>query len=284
MIHAIFWLILYAALHNPLSIDVQETLTIDSLGACQGVDFQHGALYLYGDREVGVIRKYTLHSDDLAYSGEEYQLTRHGENVINHPTGLAVRPEGAFIGNTIRLNREGTNWKALIYHIDWEGLMRDHNLDDHVLNVVEDDACIQGTRPEYVRLGDAWYLATADYGDRQNEVRLYDPERLKTASRTSDEGVLVDKFSCGPWVQNLHWIDEQEILVLIQNQEEGRKWRLTFLDFKQSLTEGEAAVIQVVDIDRHDELEGFTLTDNPGEAIAVSAHRKDNVSIVNVRW
>jgi hypothetical protein len=38
-------------------------------------------------------------------------------------------------------------------------------------------------------------LATAHYGSVANEIRLYDPERLKTAARTSEPGVLVHSIS-----------------------------------------------------------------------------------------
>ena len=188
------------------------------------------------------------------------------------------------MGNTIRLNPQGTDWKADIYCIDWEGLLRDRTLDGNIINTIEDDACIQGTRPEYVRVGDRWLVATADYGNQRNEVRLYDPERLKTAQHTSEQGVVYQKFSCGPWVQNLYWIDDQGILVLIQNQDEGKRWRLTFLNLAQSLRDGKASVIKAIDIDRNDELEGFTLLGGLQQGIAVTAHRKDNVSLVEMNW
>jgi hypothetical protein len=143
---------------------------------------------------------------------------------------------------------------------------------------------VQGTRPEYVRYGGKWYVATADYGPVRNEVRLYDPERLARAKKTSEPGVLVKKFGCTPWVQNLHWIPEKNILVLIQNQIEGRRWRFTFLDLKKSVEMGQQQVIRTVDIDRADELEGFTLLDNPATGIAVSSSRRDNVAVMGLGW
>ncbi len=268
-----------------VQLSIARTFTVDSLGACQGVSYQDGYAYLYGDREVGVMRQYQVNTSGLKYTGLEVQFTQDGKNVINHPTGLA-RHSGlpTFMGNTIRLNPEGTDWKAVIYCLDWERLLRDRTLDGSIINTIEDDACIQGTRPEYVRVGGKWFVATADYGNQRNEVRLYDPEKLRAAKRTSEPGVLHQKFSCGPWVQNLHWIDDTKILVLVQNQNEGKQWRLTFLDLAQSLQRGEAVVIKKIDIDRNDELEGFTLLGDPRHGVAVSAHRKDNVSLVDMKW
>ena len=127
-------------------------------------------------------------------------------------------------------------------------------------------------------------MATADYGNKANEVRLYDAIKLAKASKTSEKGLLYKKFTCSPWVQNLHFIQEKGILVLIQNQIEGRKWRLTFLDLNKSIEMGKEQVIKVVDTDKTDELEGFTLTDSEQHGIAVSSSRKNNVSLIDLNW
>lgn len=269
-------------------VDMQIThaMSIDSLGACQGVSWQQGRLFLYGDREVGMIREYAIAGDSLVFINKEYRLTLHDTDVINHPTGIAIHDKlPVFIGNSIRLNAAGTLWKAIIYSVNWEGLLKTGTLDGNLLNTIEDDACIQGTRPEYVQYKNKWYVATADYGSKANEVRLYDPALLAKAKKTSENGVLVKKFTCSPWVQNLHWIPGKNILVLIQNQVEGRKWRFTFLDLEKSLAAGTEQVIKVVDInERPDELEGFTFLNNTLQGIAVSSSRKDNANMVEVRW
>lgn len=36
---------------------MDRPITIDSLGACQGISYQKGRIFLYGDREVGMIRE-----------------------------------------------------------------------------------------------------------------------------------------------------------------------------------------------------------------------------------
>jgi hypothetical protein len=128
-------------------------------------------------------------------------------------------------------------------------------------------------------------VATADYGDKGNEVRLYDPAALAKAKKTSEKGVVYKKFTCTPWVQNLYWMADKGYLVLIQNQIEGRRWRFTYVDLEKSVAEGKQVVIKSVDIDRADELEGFTFLDNHyTKGIAVTSSRKNNVNMLNVNW
>jgi hypothetical protein len=278
-------IIILASFTTVINMSVTHANTVDSLGACQGVSFQKGKVFLYGDREVGAIREYKISDDTLVVVNREMKLTMHDTDVINHPTGIAYHGDyPVFIGNSIRLNKEGTLWKAVIYCVDWKGLQRTGTLDGNLLNTIEDDTCIQGTRPEYVQYKKKWYVATADYGNKANEVRLYDPAALKTAKKTSDKMVLYKKFTCSPWVQNLHWVADKGVLLLIQNQIEGRKWRFTFLDMEKSIDSGKESVIKVIDIDRNDELEGFTFLNNYKEGIAVTSSRKNNVNKVAVNW
>lgn len=267
-------------------LSINKSFTIDSLGACQGASYQNGTVFfLYGDREVGVIRGFRYASDSLQYSGKEMRLTLNDTDVINHPTGMAFHENlPFFIGNSIRLNKEGTLWRAVIYCINWEKLQSTGTLDGNLLNTIEDDACIQGTRPEYVEYNNKWYVATADYGDNGNEVRLYDPASLSKAKKTSDKGVLYKKFTCTPWVQNLYWMEDKGILVLIQNQVEGRKWRFTYVDLEKSIRSGKQSVIKQIDIDRSDELEGFVFLPEADKGIAVTSSRKNNVNLMNTSW
>ncbi len=233
-----------------------------------------------------MIREYTIQHDSLVYLQKEMRLTLNDTDVINHPTGLAVHENyPVFIGNSIRLNKEGTLWRAVIYCINWKGLQKTGRLDGNLLNTIEDDACIQGTRPEYVEYNHKWYVATADYGGKGNEVRLYDPGVLKYAKKTSDKGVVYKKFTCTPWVQNLYWIADKGQLLLIQNQIEGRKWRFTYVDLAKSLASGKQEVTKVIDIDsRADELEGFAFLNTLNKGIAVSSSRRDNVNTMNINW
>ena len=267
-----------------INLTPTQSVTLDSLGACQGVSYLDGKAWLYGDREVGMIRAYTVERNTLTYTGQEIRLTQNGQDVINHPTGIAHNGIGpTFIGNSIRLNPEGTKWRAMIYAVDRNGLLRTGTLDGNLRNTIEDDACIQGTRPEYVTYQNKPFVATADYGNRANEVRLYDPQKLATAKKTSEPGVLVHKFTCSPWVQNLHWIPSKGILVLIQNQIEGRRWRFTFVDLAKSVQIGTEQIIKTIDIDKADELEGFTLL-NDTTGIAVTSSRRDNATFVHLDW
>ena len=268
-----------------IEMEITHAYTLDSLGACQGISYQKGRIFLYGDREVGVIREYALVGDSLQYLQKQMKLTVDGKNLINHPTGIAYNGnENVFIGNSIRLNKEGTLWKAMIYCVNWKGLQRTGNLDGNLINTIEDDTCIQGTRPEYVQYKHKWYVATADYGNKANEVRLYNPVLLSKVKKTSEKGVLVAKFTCSPWVQNLIWVPGKEILVLIQNQIEGRRWRFTYVDLNKSIESGHEEVIKVVDLDRNDELEGFTFLNTPALGIAVTSSRKNNANTLQIHW
>lgn len=288
-----FWLFLmpaallsFAFLQQQKGMEITKSQSIDSLGACQGVSYQNGRIFLYGDREIGVIREYKESGDSLQYLNNEIRLTVAGQDLINHPTGMAVKGNlPVFIGNSVRLNAEGSLWKAVIYQVNWEGLQKTRTLDGNLISTIDDDTCIQGTRPEYVQYQNKWYVATADYGGKANEVRLYDPVVLAKAKKTSDKGVLVKKFSCSPWVQNLLWIPEKKQLVLIQNQVEGRKWRFTYVDLDRSIASGKEEVLRVVDIDeRADELEGFAFTGSLNNGIGVSSSRRNNVNRMQVNW
>ena len=273
-----------AFLNREITVTIDRETTVDSLGACQGVSYQSGRVFLYGDREIGMIREYKMQGDTLHYLGKEYKLTEKGQDVVGHPTGIAYNgSENIFIGNSVRLNPEGTKWKAVIYHVNWNGLLETGTLDGNLLKTIDDDACIQGTRPEYVKYNNRWYVATADYGDHGNEVRLYDPEKLAQCQKTSEPGVLFKKFTCTPWVQNLHWLPKEKMLVLIQNQVKGRKWRFTYVDFEASVNAGQMKVIKQIDINqRADELEGFTSISKT-RGIAVTSSRKNNVSYLTTQ-
>jgi hypothetical protein len=271
----------FVARYHKTDGKITKTITVDSLGACQGISYQNGRYFLYGDREVGVMRGYKLQKDSLIYQHQEYRFTVKGENIIKHPTGIAYHKGlPTFVGNSVKQNAEGTVWKAVINCINWQGFLKTKTLDENLVKTIEDDACIQGTRPEYVNYKGKWFVATADYGNKANEVRLYNPEALSKANKTSEKGILFKKFTCSPWVQNLHYIADKGILVLIQNQIEGRKWRLTFLDLAKSINSGKESVIKVIDTDKLDELEGFTFTDKTSKGIAVSSSRKNNVSFM----
>ncbi|TSJ35925.1 hypothetical protein FO440_23685 [Mucilaginibacter corticis] len=279
-------IIFFAFKAATIDTNLVRSITIDSLGACQGISYQHGRIFLYGDREVGMIREFKMVGDSLTYLHKEYQLTQNGKDVISHPTGIAYNGAGpTFMGNSVKMNAEGTLWKTNIYCIDWKALLEKGTLDGPLLNTIDDDACIQGTRPEYVQYHHKWYVATADYGNHGNEVRLYDPEKLSKCKKTSEPGVLFKKFTCTPWVQNLNWIADKGILVLLQNKLEGRQWRFTYLDLERSVDSGKQVVISQVDhIGRADELEGFAYTGDDRQGIAVTSSRANNVNFIKTSW
>ena len=114
---------------------------------------------------------------------------RQHHAVRKAPPGLPT-----LLGNTV-------SEKGTILMIDWERGLASGTLDGAVQATVADDLAVNGSRPEYVRVGQRWLVATADYGAQANEVRLYDPEMLKTAARTSEPGVLVHRFRSSSYVQ-----------------------------------------------------------------------------------
>ena len=238
------------------------------IGAGQGATAIAGMLYVYGDADTGIIRELTLGPDSRTTpTGRAIRLTRNGENILPHPTGLTHHPEiGTFIGDTVRQ-------QGVIYHIDWNRALADGNLDNAILNTTIDDLAVNGTRPEFVRAGDRWLIATSDYGSTDNALRLYDPERLKHASRTSAPGVLVASTPCGPFVQTIEWVDEHECLLLVQNITPGLGWRLTSATLD---ADGVATFDEPQDLATPtDELEGLAIIGD--RAVAVSASRRDNV-------
>ncbi|MBN1347204.1 MAG: hypothetical protein JXQ73_31220 [Phycisphaerae bacterium] len=253
------------------AVQLVSSQTADGIGKCQGVEVRDGFVYLYGDAETGVIRQYTLSDGPpkrLVYTGLEIRLTRNGQDLISHPTGLTFHPRyGAFLGDSVKN-------KGVIYHVDWQRMLEDRNLDRAVLNVVDDDLAVSGTRPEFLRINSTWYVATADYRDWGNWVRLYDPAKLAAAHKTSEPEVLRDRYPCGSHVQNLSWVDEREILILVQNWKDGNHWRLTFVepcctaDFRDNKSFDAFAPV--------DELEGFhPLPDQ--WCVMVSSSLTDNV-------
>ncbi len=262
------------------SLELLNPQTIPDIGAGQGAALIDGRIYLYGDAETGVIREYTLHDPPdqpptLRPTGRSIRLTRRGEDVAPHPTGLTHHPRyGTFLGDTVR--QRGT-----IFHIDLERALSDGTLDNAILNQTNDDTAVNGTRPEFVRHAGRWLIATSDYGDAGNHVRLLDPGRLASASRTSSPDVLVGRFACGPFVQTLHWLDDRGILVLVQNQKPGLLYRLTFADLEASTEEALAATRLDLDHPR-DELEGFVLLDDE-LCLMLSASRGTNLWFARLR-
>ncbi|MEM6505787.1 MAG: hypothetical protein AAF711_10005, partial [Planctomycetota bacterium] len=260
------------AVENP----VVTRQTIEGVGACQGVFVHEGSVWMYGDdKDRGVIKRLEWSGPDvpdgphLVDVGEKYKLKLYRDysvkqqpdmklpsEPIPHPTGLTHHDDyGTFIGNTV-------DQKGTIFHITWWGFKQSGSLDTWIQNVIEDDLAKNGTRPEFVRWNGRWLIATADYGDAGNALRLYDPEKLKKAKKTSDPGVLVAEFQCGPFVQSMHWIDEENTLVLAQNQVAGLRYRLTLLKFGEGDTP--PRVERMIDLGYpEDELEGFAILE-PG--------------------
>jgi hypothetical protein len=239
------------------NVENARKVTDEKLGACQGIAIRDGRIYAYGDvysakPRVGVMREYDM---DLKPTGREVWLRRAGQPLIIHPTGLTWHDRwGTLFGDTVQK-------KATIYRLDWERAWSDGNLDHAVRDVIDDDAAINGCRPTFVTLNGRSLIATADYGDVHPEIRLYDPELLLQAHRSSAPGVEVARALCAPFNQNLYWDAQKGRLTCVQNVIEGRGWRLDVIDLAKALADGRAAApgarIQTLTFPPHDELEGY---------------------------
>ena len=224
-----------------------------------------------------MIREYDM---DLNPTGREVWLRQAGRPLIVHPTGLTWDDRwGTLLGDTV-------NKKAIIYRLDWQRAWSDGNLDHAVLDVIDDDAAINGCRPTFVTYNGRTLLATADYGDIHPEIRLYDPELLIKAHRSSAPGVEVHRVLCGPFNQNLHWDAESGRLTCVQNVIEGRGWRLDVIDLAKGIAGGRATEpgvrVRTFTFPPHDELEGYWPLDRERSLFATS-RRDGNLTVGVIR-
>ncbi len=257
-------------------------VTGDGLGAAQGIAVRDGKVYAYGDvrfppPRVGVIREYDL---DLKPTGRAVWLRKDGKPLLLHPTGLTWDDHfGTFLGDTV-------DKKAVIYRLDWDKAWAEGNLDHAVLDVVEDDAAVNGCRPALVTVNGRTLLATADYGDVRPELRLYDPDLLLKAKRSSAPGVVAARVLAGPWNQNLHWDAQTRRLTCVQNVIEGRGWRLDVLDLDKALADGRASGpgvrVAVETFPPHDELEGYWPLDRR-RSLLITSSPTHNILIGEIR-
>jgi hypothetical protein len=236
---------------DALCLEITAVHTAADIGRGQGIEWREDRLYLYGDRGIGVIREYELDGDSALYTGLEMALTEGGLDRVSHPTGLTRRPGGgAFLGDTV-------GGRGRIFAVDWSRLLTSRTLDGAILFEVEDGAAVNGSRPELVAVHGRPLLASSDYGEGDNALRLYDPDALDAAADTLDPGVLVASIPVGSFVQSLAYDPESDLLVLVQNTSRASGWRLTFLELGDSLDAGEARTRDVIDLPFASELEGF---------------------------
>jgi hypothetical protein len=264
------------------ALDVEQSITDAGLGAVQGVVVRDGRVYAYGDvfqaePRIGVIREYT---ENLQPTGRVVWLRRDGKPLITHPTGLTWHERwGTLLGDTIK-SADPARSRAVIYRVDWGRAWKDGDVDDAVQEIVEDDAAINGCRPEFVTVGGRHLLATADYGDVRPEIRLYDPEALLMARRSSAPGVVVHRVLCGPFNQNLHWDPESRHLICVQNVIMGRGWQLDELNLARAVAdgrvEGPGVRVRRLTFTSHDELEGYWPLGD-GRGLFAVARRSDNL-------
>jgi hypothetical protein len=259
-----------------------QVRTIPDVGLMQGISFFDDKVYLYGDvwnadPRVGVIREYTK---DYEPTGRAVWLRRDGKPLLRHPTGLTRNPRfGTFLGDTV-------DKKSVIYRFDWERAWNDGNLDHAVQDTIDDDAAVNGGRPEFVTLDDRDFLATADYGDARPEVRLYDVDKMLAAKRTSAPGVVTHRVLCLPFNQNLHWDEKRGELTCVQNVIAGRGWQLQVFNLAKAVADGRTTGpdvrVRLLTFMPHDELEGYRpLNDHSG--VFVTSSPKANLIVGEIQ-
>ncbi|MGH9863145.1 MAG: hypothetical protein ACRD35_06955 [Candidatus Acidiferrales bacterium] len=251
-------------------------MTLEGVGRAQGTAVHAGKLYVLGDAETGVIVEFDF---DLRPTGRRLALTRVGRDLLSHPTGLAFHPQyGVWVGDSpAGLFGRG----ATLYQIDWERALAGGTLDHAVRAVVRDDAAHAGTRPVFIRWRSRWLLATADYA-RRGQVRLYDPEKLLAAGRSSAPGVAVGALALEGYTQSLVWEDETGWLYVVQNPRRGRGWRIQVVDLEKALAAGRLdahpALVERVEFPYTSELEGLALM--PHKRVLFLTSDKENNALL----
>ena len=106
------------------------------------------------------------------------------------------------------------------------------------------------------------------------------------AKRSSAPGVVVHRFRCGPFNQNMQWDAESGLLTCVQNVIEGRGWRLDVLDLAKAVAAGDVSApgvrVRTHTFTPHDELEGYWPLDRERSLFAI-ARRQENVVVGTIR-
>lgn len=246
------------------------------VGAAQGLDVRDGLVWIIGDARTGVARAFTVETTGaLSDTGSKIDLTVDGEDRVPHPTGLTHQEGiGTFLGNTV-------GGRGEILALDWGMATAQETLDGAILYAGSDNAAHNGSRPELVWVGGRWLLATADYGGRLNELRLYDPDMLMTGASTTDPDVLVFRAPSPPYVQSLHYWQARDVLVLVQNRNYGSGWKLTLVDLEKTVDSGSLIVLDVLRPDLPGELEGFHFIDDD-RALMVTSDSLETAYLVTL--
>ena len=252
-------------------------------GAVQGVVVRDGKVYAYGDvvsakPRVGVIREYDL---ELNATGRVVWLRRDDKPLILHPTGLTWDTRiGTFLGDTVLK-------KAIIYRLDWARAWHDGNLDHAVLDVIDDDAAINGCRPTLGHAsaaGPFWrLLITAMSAPRSVSTT---PKPLMAAKRSSAVRRDRPSLSLRP-VQPEHAVGRVERAIdLRAKRDRGTGLAARCARPRESHRGGRRVWARraraTYTFMPHDELEGYWPLDEERSLLAV-ARRSDNLVVGIIR-
>lgn len=200
------------------------------IGAGQGVQKIGDKLYVFGDSDVGVVQELDPALKSTGWKG--LLVNSAGEDIISHPVGIAYR-EGypTFIGNSVG----GRGW---LYEIDWEQFKQDGFVEGAILRSIKMLDARSMSRPEYVHYDGEWLVAVAEYeykSEGMSEILLLDPHALRSATRIDDPSAVRYRFWVSAYVQDMYWSDARSELVLIQNVDYTKGWRLTFIDLDRAV-------------------------------------------------
>jgi len=239
--------------------------SFSSIGAGQGLQAIDDYIYIYGDADNGTIQEVNRHMNPTGWMGE---FSHNGTALINSPGGLAYKKNyPTFVGTSKNL-----------YHINWDIFYEDQDLDRALIKIISSEG--KRTKPEYVFYEDKWYVASTEYdADPENEVILMDPENLINAESINDEGVIVYRFPVSRFIQDIHWDIHSEELVLIQNVDKYRGWRLTSIDLETAVVQNSGtnlAVTQTRCILKPTELEGYAHLED-GTEVFLIADKENNL-------
>ena len=267
-------------------IEPVDAVTDGSLGAVQGVVIRDGLIYAYGDynysgRHTGVIREYTL---KLQYTGRMVKLTQNGVSIMPHPTGLTWDTQwGTFMGNTVKR-------KGKIIRIDWKRAWSDSNLDNAVLDIIDDDAAANGSRPVFVKIGEEQFIASADYMGFSPELRLYNISAMLKTGETSTGGVIIHRLRCSQNTQNLYWDAGKGYLTFVQNRWPFmwpyRGFHLETIKLSEAITAGSvkhpSVIISSMYFADKEELEGWYPVNEALSVFAVN-RKTDNLFTARIK-
>ena len=211
------------------------------LGKPGGLDFRNGRLYVLGHEASGVIFEFDVGVD--GFIGSQRALVDLNNEVgpkAPRPSGLTSRGPSTVLGSR-------TEGVSTLMFIDWDAARTSQSLNATVFIDTIDDLGTEPGGPEALELDTRWFVGVADreLTDGVAEVRLYDPDLLEAAERSSDDGVLARSFSSMTPITSM--FQARPALVTVEATGNGATLRV--LDLAQSIETGMAVVEDTISVE-----------------------------------